>query len=261
MLPKIIRKGETPNNIKENFEYPVIEWEELVKNKEERIATLIKEQKEKKLQENDKKHHSSKPKKEEKIENNNLTQQKLSVDLEFIKDEAAKILAEANAKKEEIEKHAYQQGYSSGKAIGIEEGKREYSQALTKLENSIEKIITLKQEILREYEPEIIKLAISIAEKILKREVRVNSEHIVEIVKSIVNTLKDKSKITVNLSTDDYSVLKNSEKLNELKYISSNFEIVEKPELQKGDVLVDTAFGTIDATIDSQLEKVKEELV
>ncbi len=260
MLPKIIRKGQATSDIKENFDFPVIEWEELVKNKEERIAALIKEQKEKKSQETDKKHNAPKPKKPENVVNNNVPTQP-SVDLEFIKEEAAKILANANAKKEEIEKQAYQQGYSSGKAIGIEEGKREYLQALGKLENSIGKLVTLKQDMLREYEPEIIKLAISIAEKILKREVQINSNHIVEIVKSIVNTLKDKSKIIIKLSTDDYNILKDSEKLNELKYVSSNFEIVENSDLQKGDVLVDTSFGTIDATLNSQIERVKEELV
>jgi len=259
MLPKIIRKGQAANNINEKFDYPVIEWDELVKNREERVAALLKEQKESKTQDIEKKHHNHKKQKNEEQVTN--TPKQPSIDLEFIKEEAAKILADANAKKEEIEKQAYEQGYQSGKAIGVEEGKREYLQALGTLENSIERLVTLKQDMLREYEPEIIKLAISIAEKILKREVQVSSSHIVEIVKSIVDTLKDKSKIVIKLSTDNYNILKDSERLNELKYVSSNFEIVEEPSLQKGDVLVDTAFGTIDATLTSQIERVKEELV
>jgi len=258
MLPKIIRKGEQQNNVNEKYQYQTIPWDELIKNKEARTKQLLEELTLKEIEKEPSKRNKKEIKKTVEITQPVITP---SIDLDFIKKEAEKILNNANTRKDEIEKQAYEQGYSSGKTIGIEEGKREYTEAFAKLEESISQIISIKEQLIREYEPEIIKLAITISEKILKREIKISSDHIVEIVSSLVKQLKDKSKVIIKLSPDDYKDLKNSPRLGELKYISTNFEITEDITLSKGGVMVDTAFGTIDGSIETQLEKIKEELV
>lgn len=262
MLPKIIKKGALGKNQEQHFDYPTISWDELAKNKEERLELLLNES----ADTNESIDNSKPQNKKNNISSvENQVEEKHAitptVDLDFIKKEAEKILENANVRKEEIEKQAYEQGFSSGKAIGLEEGKSKYNEALSKIGNSINSLLNVKNELIREYEPEIIKLAISIAEKIVKREVTIKSDHIVEIVSSLVNQLKDKSKVIIKLSPEDFEDLKNSEKLGKLKYISTNFEIIEDPTLSKGDVMVDTSFGVIDASINSQLKRIEEELV
>lgn len=258
MLPKIIKKGQKINNYEDGFDFPEISWEELSHSKEERTKSLAIESNLNEDDNNSSKHLTKPVQKEEKKETEKP--QTPGVDLEFIKNEAEKILANANLRKDEIEKGAYEQGYSSGLTIGKEEGKREYLEALNKVADSINSLGRLKEDLIREYEPEIIKLAIKIAEKILKREVEIKSDHIVEIVSSLVSQLKDKSKVIIKLSNPDYNQLKDNQKLTELKYIAKNFEIVEDPSLSRGDVLIDTSFGVIDGSINSQLEKISEDL-
>jgi flagellar assembly protein FliH len=166
---------------------------------------------------------------------------------------------------EERIKNAENEAYNKGYSEGIQEGRTREKQDLALSLASVEKLIrtlkTLKTELLERFEADILSLSMTIAEKVIHKEVSINRDVIIAVLKDTIRHIKDKEGLRIRLNPDDYNYITEikPEFLN--KYPDMNnvrFEV--DGQIQRGGAVVETNFGEMDAQLDHQLQRIKESL-
>jgi len=200
--------------------------------------------------------------------------------LKEAREEAIRILcaAKRNAQIEiaDLKKRGYDDGYNAGKEIGhnkgftqgYEEGKVNVLQKLAEqnkvkleeLANMFEKVEEEKEEIILKYEKGLSKLAIDIAEKIIKQKIDSKSNVISSIIKNVIKDYRNIEWIKIYISSKDdvISVQADKDLLNELNSISKDVKFEVTEELEEGSAVVETTDSIVDASIRTQLHNLKE---
>ena len=178
--------------------------------------------------------------------------QKAEIIIEEAEAEAQKIRSEAEAVKNQIEKEredARNEGFSKGKMEG--------------LATVTEKLMTLekkKEEFFASAEPEIIKLVMAVAEKVIGQ---IASER-PEVVKDVVKQALERSlgdRIVVKLNPEDYRKITDEHyEFRDVLDRTKRIHLKEDETIMKGGCVVETEVGTIDAQIDTQLEAIRKAL-
>lgn len=107
---------------------------------------------------------------------------------------------------EVIEREAYEKGFIAGEKAGFAIGEEKAKVLINKLEDALNEIAQLREKIIRELEPEILELSISIAKKILTEELRLAPEHIVEMTKKAIERIERKGQITIKINPALYEL-------------------------------------------------------
>lgn len=164
--------------------------------------------------------------------------------------------------KEEAKKIGREEGYSEGYKLGYEEA---YASGEKASQEIIEESLTIKERYLKEeklilknLEPEIIKLIITIYEKILGQKINEDEEVIVELVASGIKNLDPTEKLIIISSKEDYEILeKYKDRILAEASLINELEIKYDINLEKGDCILETPKGNVDLSIKEQMEEVK----
>jgi len=103
-------------------------------------------------------------------------------------------------KAEEIQRQAYEEGFASGERSGFEAGELKAMVLVGRLEKIIEEITEVKENLLKSLEPQVVRLAIAIARKIIVEEVNTRPEVIVTMVSEALKKLQRTGTITIKLN-------------------------------------------------------------
>jgi flagellar assembly protein FliH len=149
---------------------------------------------------------------------------------------------------------------------GIKEGKELAERGLVNvfraLRASSETIHNLRDKIFRESEDELINLTMLIARKVILQEITQDRSILAAVVKSALDTLSAREEITVRINPEDYQLVTSGRDqllLNEL--LNERLLLKSDSSVAVGFCLVDTEMGTIDASLDGQLEQIYRTLV
>jgi flagellar assembly protein FliH len=109
-------------------------------------------------------------------------------------------------------------------------------------------------------EPELVRLAMGIAERVLHQNIALDRGVVVEMAKIAIGRLVDRESVTVRVNPADVERMREhrDDFLNagDIK----NFRILEDQRVDRGGVIVETDGGTIDARISTQLGEAKRVL-
>jgi flagellar assembly protein FliH len=101
---------------------------------------------------------------------------------------------------EQIEREAYERGYKVGEEAGFAMGEQKVIVLTERLEGFLQEIATLKKRLLSETEPQILQLAVSIARKIILRELTLDPEEIVKITTEAMMRIERTGRITIKIN-------------------------------------------------------------
>ena len=159
--------------------------------------------------------------------------------------EAHKIVEAANKKAEDIYQKAREDGYEAG-----------LLEATKKMVRTLSDLSAVKSQI----ELQGLELAVEIAKKILSRELTVNEEAFTEI---LVDTLgeaqiEQEAMLVVHPSTLDRveSVLSSIHDIAP----GVTFKLVSSDQVRPGGIMLKTALGDIDSSIEQLVEQIAQEL-
>ncbi|HNW25924.1 MAG TPA: FliH/SctL family protein [Candidatus Gastranaerophilaceae bacterium] len=151
-----------------------------------------------------------------------------------------------------IKETAFQQGYREG----LEKAQSD----VEKLRISLEEFMKAKQEVFEYVAPDILEIGVDIARKIIKKETQQDPQILLDTVLDILKTIsKDESRITIKVNPAEVAFVKeNIAKIIEKTGIDARVSVAAAEETEIGDCIVYTNNGVVDATIDTQLEIIKE---
>jgi flagellar assembly protein FliH len=149
--------------------------------------------------------------------------------------------------------HARRAGFRDGETSGREKGTAEVQPVLERLTRSLADVAGLKNRLRREAEQDLVELSISIARRIIRRELTVDPEAIGGLVRAALDKLHVRDVCRVRVHPDhQLSVRTQLEKQG-----AGSAEVVGDPALQRGDVVVESRRGDLDASVESQLSEIE----
>ena len=160
--------------------------------------------------------------------------------------------------REEGLKKGYEEGYRSGFETGQKAAYDEHSGILKEKAEQFTRLMACLAEpferLDEEVEKELVKLAISIATQIIRREIKHNPGQIVFAVREAISALPLASqKITLHIHPEDAELVRSALALDEM---STPWTITEDPLITRGGCKVNTDVSHINATIEHRLAAV-----
>lgn len=114
---------------------------------------------------------------------------------------------------------------------------------------------------IEQWETQAAEVAVAVAERILRTELDAKPERVRDIVGGILRLVSGVDRIAVRLHPDDVNVLgDNAERVVAQLASCGEAEIVADEALSRGGCIVDTRHGSIDARIETQLDRIAAEL-
>lgn len=167
---------------------------------------------------------------------------------------------DVSRKLERVEREAYEKGFAQGQKDGLALGKTKSDETWRKMRALLEELGLLKKKIMEEAEGEILKLSMTIARKIVKKELTVDHDMVKRSLHHALTFLTDKSFVRILVNPDDMKILESYiPDLIEGKEIE-HFELKEDRFIEPGGCILETGFGRINATIESQFTELEREL-
>ena len=173
-------------------------------------------------------------------------------------DRARALIEDAAARADAIAQDARKRGRDEGYAAGRDEVDREMNDMLVTMRGLLEMARVERHKLIEEAEPELVKLAVGIAERVLHQQVALDRGVVVEMAKTAIARLIERDSVTVRVNPADLERMR--EHRDELIAIGDirNLRVVEDQRVDRGGVVVDTGAGTIDARIGTQLEEARK---
>lgn len=157
-------------------------------------------------------------------------------------DEAQRIIEEANEQAHETRQH----GFEEGKQEALAQYTQQISQALLQVENMA-----------RELEPAYVSLIRDCVEKVIGQELTQNPKVVVGVVREALADARQQREIIVRVSPVDAEHLeKNKGRLLEILARAQTVEIRPDAAVTRGGCIVVTELGSIDATMERQLDAI-----
>ncbi len=152
----------------------------------------------------------------------------------------------------------YRKGLEEGKRIGLEEGRSEVRPLIESLGAILDEMSGYRGEIIAGCEREVVELCLSIARKVVQRELETREDSVVYLVKEALRAAVTNGKIKVRLNPADMEIVLGLEsELESYTKAFSGVEFLGDDDVSRGGCVVDTGCGEVDATIDGLFEEVE----
>ena len=174
-------------------------------------------------------------------------------------EKAQSIVAQAKNEAQRL----YEQARRTGSQEGREEAKRELLPSLVAFGHAGQSLIVFEEQLVARYTPQIVRLAIEIAEKIIGRALEADPQIVASVLERAKREVADAKQMRIWLHPADHKVL--AETCPELIKIGSEtgrtIEVVTADDVSRGGCRLETEMGLVDATLPTQIEEIRRQLL
>lgn len=157
-----------------------------------------------------------------------------------------------------VEREAFAQGFAQGERAGAEAAAVQAEAMLRRMAKAIDEIASVRHRIARETEQQMVQLALTVARRIIQREVSIDRELVMAIARVAIDRVADAAQVTVRLNAEDYAAITAG---NHEGWPGSHVTLVADTRLPRGGCRVESELGNIDAGIDAQLQEMTQALL
>lgn len=174
----------------------------------------------------------------------------------------AAVLAQARIEAEQ----KVQEAYTLGLERGFEKGREEFRKSVAECEKALKNAATAIKEAYDEFltalEPDMVRLAQAIAERILHREVRTDPELVSRTVCAALEMLAARNHVSVRVHPHDLEALR-SHKVALLEQFDGlvQLDVLADESVEPGGCVAENSNERVDARLDAQLTQILDELM
>lgn len=156
---------------------------------------------------------------------------------------------------------AHDIGYDSGFKQGEQEAMEQYHQKIDQINGLVDTATKDYHTTIEQSDKVIVDLSIHTAEKVIKEKLAEDPKMLLTIVTAAIQDIKDQSMISIFLHPNNYEFLVNQKsELMSAMDGDTKISIYIDQKMTENDCLIEHPFGQIDASIDTQLEQIREAL-
>jgi len=146
---------------------------------------------------------------------------------------------------------------------GVEEGRRQAEQVVGDLIRALKEAARLleaeRRNALHALQHEALRLSLAIARKVVMAELKTNPDAISEIVRRLVSEAEGRRVTRILLHPDDAAHLSTSQVAEMLR--EADIRVEPSDEISPGGCAIETAFGRLDASLETRLEEIAAALL
>jgi flagellar biosynthesis/type III secretory pathway protein FliH len=159
-----------------------------------------------------------------------------------------------------LEREAYEKGFDQGRKDGLALEQKQIQEQRQQVEALFSELRGLKSSLFREAEQDCVTLSSLIARRILRAEIRTDPAVIQRTVREAFDFVADRSRLRISIHPEDMEEMHRI--LPELAAMTEEeaFQVVEDETLERGGCLLETGFGTINATVSDQCVVIEKAL-
>jgi len=176
-----------------------------------------------------------------------------------VRDLEEQLLKEAKEKALAAEKEAYEKGFSQGEKDGLELGFKRLEAHLQSFQKVLAEIQRFQKDFFQIHEKEMVQFLITLVRKILRQDIPQAEKVVAATLHEAFQYVEERQRVEIRLHPKDYEFLKDHPERLPFPLNEANPEgpkLVADPSLLRGGCLIETSFGSIDATVESQLDQI-----
>jgi len=166
---------------------------------------------------------------------------------------AVDVGAAEDPRQDEAQKESYQRGFSEGRSVGHDQAAAELQPVMDRLSRSLADLASVRSRVRKAAESDLLKLAIAVARRVLHRELTLDPGSIEGLIRVALEKLESRELCRVRVHPDQEPVIRTLL----ARFSAAPVELIPDPALQCGDVLFETAHGTLDGSIEAQLQEIE----
>lgn len=167
-------------------------------------------------------------------------------------------IAELERDAKSREQRAWSEGHQKGEADAIAREGAKVESAVTRLANAAVEVGAARKKLRREAEEDCVKLAVAVARRVLRRELAIDPEALLGIIKAALARLEGREVDRLRLHPDDAELVEGAVKAMPGR---SSLQIVADAALESGACILETSRGGLDASVETQLREIERGLV
>jgi flagellar assembly protein FliH len=151
-------------------------------------------------------------------------------------------------------REAYQRGLQEGEAAGLQKAGERFDAVITRLTQSIAEMSSLRSRLRNEAESDVVQLALAVARRIVSRELSVDPEALLGIVKAALRRVELREVHRLRLHPADRPAIAAA---LERVGLPQQIQIDGDAALERGAVILETSRGSLDASVNTQLDEIE----
>lgn len=167
--------------------------------------------------------------------------------------EAEQILLSAREAAQQIEDEARRDGRRHGEQKARQEMQARLQMLGDLLKEACSQLVLTRQMIIQSAEGELLDLALTIAQRVVRSELTVKRDGVLPIVRDALEVARGRKVLAIRVNPNDYSGL--AEHREEMLASLEGARVVPDSEIEAGGCIVEVDTGLIDGRIESQLQE------
>jgi flagellar assembly protein FliH len=181
------------------------------------------------------------------------------IDPAVARNEAAQIVAAAEAEAEQIREQARVEGHTEGYELGRAEASAQCAPAVQALAAVLAEAQAERERVAEQMEEAAVQLALQIADKALTGAITAQPERVVDVVRGALRCLVERERVTILVHPQDLQIVREAVDglIQQLGGID-HLDVQEERRVQRGGAIVRSTAGEIDARIETKLDRARE---
>lgn len=169
---------------------------------------------------------------------------------------------EDEAASEQARRAGYELGYSEGAAQSEAELRESWEHKLAEATDVLKTAFEMREQIIQEAEPFLVELSCAIAEKIIGQQLTLAPDMAIELIRKSLSRRREQGVITLCVAPGQLAFVQAArEELHFAIDSQAELQILPDSTVKDNGCVIRSAFGSIDARIDTQLAEIKRELI
>jgi flagellar assembly protein FliH len=163
---------------------------------------------------------------------------------------------------EEILRPAYEKGFAQGETAGLVAGQQQAKEIVGQIQGILTDVSALWQQLLDNYETQMIGLVCRIAEKVIYGQIEIDHEVVKRAILNAFSVVPEPIGVTIEVNPKDYEYIETI-KEDFFSHIASlkDVSVLASPSVNRGGCYIRTKAGEVDASIEARLDAVRKSLV
>jgi len=182
----------------------------------------------------------------------------LQSEIERREQESVQLVENARRQAETIQRDAYHAGFEQGERAGEKLAAQKIEPVIQAFQTLLESVAQDRTRLIEEYHQELIKVAFTIATRVLHRTIEIAPESVGDVVDAALEKAGRAQQVTLQLSPHDRQLVEQQMRQRRGEnWPPASITIQEEESLGRGGCRLSTEIGDIDATIEMQLRMFK----
>ena len=170
---------------------------------------------------------------------------------------ALDIIEQAQAQAVQLETEARDRGRDEGFASGKATADAETEAMIRTMRELVESARVERHDIISSAEPELVRLALAIAERVVHQHIALEPTVVVDNVRQALTRLVTREVVTVRVNPADLEMIREHRDAIVTSTDVEHLRVVEDQRVDRGGVVIETESGTIDAKVGTQLREAR----